>query len=201
MSPHTIRRLLYVAFAAVALLTAGLVARLVVGPSLFDFAGNGPVVIGGPLRLTDHTGRAVTDASYRGRFMLIYFGYTFCPDFCPTSLQIMAEAIDQLGPAGERVQPILITVDPERDTAAHLATYVPSFGPRMVGLTGSAAEIAAAARAYRVYYKKAKIEGLADYGMDHSSVIYLMGPDGKYLTHFTHQATPEQVAAGIRRNL
>ncbi|MBM3601320.1 MAG: SCO family protein [Alphaproteobacteria bacterium] len=201
MSQTVIRRLLMIAFAATAFLLAALVGRLWFGPAMFGNIEVGTPLVGGPFTLTDQSGRTVTDQTFRGKFMLIYFGYTFCPDFCPTSLQIMAEALEQIGPVADRVQPMLITVDPARDTVEQLASYVPSFGERMMGLTGTPEQIAAAARAYRVYYKKAQIEGLADYGMDHSSIIYLMGPDGRYLTHFSHQATPEQVAAGIRKHL
>jgi len=193
--------MLLVAFAATAFVLALLIARLVVGPSLFGGAQIGMPVIGGPFQLTDHQGRTVTEASFRGRFTLIYFGFTFCPDFCPTSLQIMADALDQIGPAAQRVQPILITVDPERDTVEQLAAYVPSFGPNMIGLTGTMEQISAAARAYRVYFKKADGGSATDYGVDHSSIIYLMGPDGRFITHFTHQATAEQIAAAIKRNL
>jgi cytochrome oxidase Cu insertion factor (SCO1/SenC/PrrC family) len=204
MSPTLVRRILLIAFAATAFLLAALIGRLVLGPGLFGGAEgglSGTPLIGGPFALTDQNGRAVTDQTYRGKFMLIYFGYTFCPDFCPTSLQVMAEALEQLGPAAERVQPIFISVDPERDTVEQLASYIPSFGSRMVGLTGTIDQVTAAARAYRVYFKKAQSDTFADYGMDHSSIIYLMGPDGRYLTHFSHQATPEQVAAGIKKHI
>jgi protein SCO1/2 len=211
MSRVLLRRLVYVAFAATAFLLAALIGRLWFGPGLFGgglFGGGlfggaqvSQPLVGGPFRLTDQHGRTVTDESFRGRFMLIYFGYTFCPDFCPTSLQIMAEAIDRLGPAGDKVQPIFITIDPERDTVEQLASYVPNFGPGLIGLTGTLEQVTAAARAYRVYFKKSQSESLADYGMDHSSIIYLMGPDGRYITHFSHTATPEQVAAAIGKNL
>src|SRR3954469_23392300 len=110
--------------------------------------------IGGPFALTDQNGTRRTDADFRGKLMLVYFGFTYCPDVCPTDLLQMALAVDQLGPAGEMVQPVFITVDPERDTPEHLKHYMPLFHPRFVGLTGDAIAIQAAARAYRVYYKK-----------------------------------------------
>jgi cytochrome oxidase Cu insertion factor (SCO1/SenC/PrrC family) len=115
----------------------------------------GGALIGGPFSLTDQTGRPVTDADYRGRYMLIYFGFTFCPDVCPTELQVMATALDQLGRQADEVQPIFITIDPERDTPSQLAGYVSQFHPRMAGLTGTPEQIASVARAYRVYYAKA----------------------------------------------
>ena len=119
--------------------------------------------------------------------MLVFFGFTYCPDVCPTALQVMAAALDKLGPKAERITPVLITVDPERDTPAQLASYVKSFHPRLVGLTGTPAEIDAVAKAYRVYVKKVPDpKSTAGYTIDHSSIIYVMGPDGAYRTHFTH---------------
>ena len=150
----------------------------------------GQASVGGPFSLVDHTGKRVTDGDFRGRFMLVYFGFTFCPDVCPAGLQLMAAAIDALGAKADRVTPVFITVDPERDTPAQLAQYVPSFHPRLVGLTGTPAEIQAVARAYRVYFQKVKDErSSAPYTMDHTSIIYLMDPQGRFVTHFTH-ATP-----------
>ena len=150
----------------------------------------GQATVGGPFSLLDHTGKRVTDADFRGRYMMVYFGFTFCPDVCPAGLQLMAAAIDAAGAKGLRVTPIFVTVDPERDTPEQLARYVPSFHPRLVGLTGSLAEIQAVAKAYRVYYQKVKDErSSAPYTMDHTSIIYLMDPQGRFVTHFTH-ATP-----------
>jgi len=162
-------------------------------------AGNvrsvGQALVGGPFTLTDPTGKRVTDQDFRGKFMLVYFGFTYCPDVCPTALQVMAAALDKLGPQADRITPVLITVDPERDTPAQLAMYVKSFHPRLVGLTGSPQEIDAAAKAYRVYLKKVSDpKSTAGYTMDHSSIIYVMGPDGKYRAHFTHATSPEAMA-------
>jgi protein SCO1/2 len=132
--------------------------------------------------------------------MLIYFGFTFCPDVCPTGLQVMAAAIDMLGSKGEEVVPILITVDPERDTAEALAQYVSNFHPRLVGLTGSLAEVQSVARAYRVYFRKVKDEVSSQpYTIDHTSIVYLMGRDGQFVTHFTHTTPPDTMAAGIAK--
>src|SRR5262245_51627757 len=137
--------------------------------------------IGGPFTLTDQHGRRRTDADFRGRLMLVYFGFTYCPDICPTDLQAMSLAIDRLGAAGEAVQPLFITVDPERDTPEHLADYVTMFHPRLIALTGDAAAIREAARAFRVYYAKAPTADGGDYTVDHSGFIYLLDGAGKYV--------------------
>lgn len=150
----------------------------------------GKADVGGPFTLTDHTGRQVTDKDFRGQYMLVFFGFTFCPDVCPSGLQVMAAALDQLGQKAERITPLFISVDPERDTPEQLAMYVSSFHPRLVGLTGTPEEIQNVAKAYRVYYRKVKDEkSTAEYTVDHTSIIYLMGPEGEFIAHFTH-ATP-----------
>jgi cytochrome oxidase Cu insertion factor (SCO1/SenC/PrrC family) len=157
--------------------------------------------IGGPFTLTAHTGERVTDANFRGRILLVYFGFTYCPDVCPTTLTTMADAVKLLGADAERVQPLFITVDPKRDTPEQLALYVPFFDEHMVGLTGSDADIAAVAKAYRVYYAQVpSASGAADdYVMDHTSIIYLIGTDGRYVSHFNGaRAEPEAIARAIR---
>lgn len=155
--------------------------------------------IGGPFALTDQTGKPVTDQSYKGLYRLIYFGYTFCPDACPTELQIMAQAVDTLGGAGDRVQPIFITIDPERDTVKQLASYVPAFHKRLVGLTGSPEQIAQVAKEYKVYYAKAGEAGGSAYSMNHSSFVYLLDPDGRFVTVFPSDMDAEKMAAEIQR--
>ena len=160
----------------------------------------GTASIGGSFTLVDHTGKTVSEADFRGRFMLVFFGFTYCPDACPTALTTMAEVLDIIGPAADRIVPVLITVDPERDTPEQLAMYVRHFYPSLVGLTGSAEQVAAAAKVFRVYYAKVKEEGKeeGDYEMDHTTNVYLMGPDGKFRVHFSGQATTaETMAAGI----
>lgn len=157
--------------------------------------------IGGPFTLIDQHGNTVTDQSLRGQYLLIYFGYTFCPDVCPTELQAMSQAVDALGSAGDAVTPVFITVDPARDTVEQLASYAPHFHPRLVALTGTEQQVAAAAKVYRVYYKKAEDAGSTDYLMDHSSIIYLMGPDGAFLTHFSFGTEPGEMAEGMRKYL
>jgi protein SCO1/2 len=160
----------------------------------------GKATVGGPFSLIDQHGTRVTDKDFRGRLMLVYFGFTFCPDVCPTSLQAMAAAIDMLGTRASEVVPIFITVDPERDTPKALEPYVANFYPRLVGLTGSAAEIEAVARLYRVYFKKVKDEASsAPYTIDHTSIIYLMDRDGRFVTHFTHTTKPDTIAAAIAK--
>jgi cytochrome oxidase Cu insertion factor (SCO1/SenC/PrrC family) len=154
------------------------------------------VAIGGPFTLVDQDGRRVTDKDFAGRFMLIYFGYTYCPDVCPTELNTMALALDKLG-TRVRIVPVFITIDPARDTPEALKAYLASFGPDFVGLTGTDDEIAAAAKAYRVYYKKGEGEG-DTYLMDHTSLLYLVGPDGKLAALFRTGASPDDIAAGIK---
>jgi cytochrome oxidase Cu insertion factor (SCO1/SenC/PrrC family) len=162
---------------------------------------SGEALIGGPFELTDQDGTKVTDQTYKGKLMLIYFGFTFCPDACPTALGVMSAALDKLDVAGERVVPMLITVDPERDTPQVLKDYVSNFHPRMVGLTGTPEQIAQVTKAYRVFYQKASGATAGDYLMDHTLLIYLMDGEGKYLKHFTPDATPEQIAEEIRKHL
>ena len=168
--------------------------------------GGGPIsvgeaLIGGPFSLTDHNGRRVTEKDFLGKYMLVFFGYTYCPDLCPTELQVMSEAVEKLGAKGEAIQPIFISFDPGRDTPASLKAYVENFSPRLIGLTGTEEEIAKAAKAYRVYYKKIDNGGASDYLMDHSTIVYLMGPDGKFIKHFTYstdaKAFSEALAAAL----
>lgn len=157
--------------------------------------------IGGPFRLTDQTGRGVTDADFRGRWMLVYFGYTYCPDICPTTLQTIASAMGTLGPDAAKVVPIFVTIDPARDTPKVLAAYVKLFDPRLVGLTGTAAQIAAVAHAYHVYYAREPGSSAKSYAMDHSSFIYLMDPQGRFVTLFRPDSTAGQIAAAIDHRL
>lgn len=163
---------------------------------------SGVAAIGGPFALTDQHGRPFTDRALHGKLALIYFGYTYCPDVCPTELQTVSAALDRLGPAADQVVPVFVTVDPARDTPAVLGAYLKDFNPRLVGLTGTPEQIAAAAKAYRIYYARAGNANAADgYAMDHSNIVYLMGRDGRYLTHFTLTTTPDEMAAAIRARL
>jgi cytochrome oxidase Cu insertion factor (SCO1/SenC/PrrC family) len=162
--------------------------------------GKGALQIGGPFALIDGDGHAVTERSFPGKWLLIYFGYTYCPDVCPTSLNRVAEALDRLGPDGAEIQPLFITVDPERDTPAMLRDYVKAFDPRLIGLTGSPEAIAAAAKAYRVYYRRTdQGSGASDYLIDHSALTYLVDPQGAVVAYFSHNDSAESMAATIRK--
>lgn len=194
----------WIALAAVFVIALGAligVGALLTNPGQ-DPSTRGEAAIGGPFRLTDQNGARVTNQDFAGKYMLIYFGYTYCPDICPMTLSNMTMALEELPPElAEQVVPIFITIDPMRDTVEQLGAYASSFHPRLVALTGTDAEVKAAARAYRVYAKKVDGEGGSDYLMDHSSFVYLMGPKGKYRAHFAHDGSPERMAEGIRREL
>ncbi|MFQ5784933.1 MAG: SCO family protein [Alphaproteobacteria bacterium] len=167
----------------------------------------------GPFSLVDHRGRTVTDKDFLGKFMLVYFGYTHCPDLCPIDLQVMVEAIEILGEQGEKVQPIFITVDPTRDTVEVMARYVRRFHPRLIGLTGTREQIDAAANTYRVRRIKFFPLDLDDedkslsavtrddsrYVVDHTATFYLVGPDGSGLVRYAHGITAEEIAEDVQR--
>ncbi|MEA2833520.1 MAG: hypothetical protein QOG66_1722 [Methylobacteriaceae bacterium] len=157
--------------------------------------------IGGPFTLMDQTGRLRSDTEFRGKLMLIYFGYTFCPDICPTDLMTISQAVDALGKAGEAVQPIFITLDPERDTIERLAEYVSSFHPRLIGLTGAPEDIRKVALAYKAYYAKTENGRGEDYSIDHTGVTYLVGGGGQYLGFAPPQTSPERLIEVIRGQL
>jgi protein SCO1/2 len=156
--------------------------------------------IGGPFALIDHTGKLRTDEDFRGELLLIYFGYSYCPDVCPTDLLQIGLALDGLGAGAEAVQPLFITLDPERDTAVHLAEYVPFFHPRLIGLTGSAEQIRRVALAYKVYYAKYPPDS-SDYVIDHSSFIYLVDKAGKYIGFFPSGTTADRMIEIINLKL
>lgn len=199
MLPGT-RRGLIVFFIGVALVFAAFAFDYWRSGSIEE-GGLAGVTFGGPFALTDQNGVLRQDGDFRGELMLIYFGYTYCPDACPTALTAISAALDMLGEPGTAVQPIFITVDPARDTVAQMKSYAANFTPRLLALTGSDQQIAAVARAYRVYYAKVKGEGEDDYVMDHSALVYLMGRDGKYLTHFGPDTTAATMAASIKKYL
>jgi len=180
------------------------VAVLIFGTGAFIWLSQGGTAsfVGGPFTLVDGTGKTVTDRDFRGKYMLVYFGYTFCPDVCPLSLSNMVHAIALLEPEqAKRVAPVFITVDPERDTVQQMAQYAPLIGPRLIALTGSADQIKQAAKAYRVYYSKVENGDSGNYLMDHSAFIYLMGPDGRYRRHFGHDAAPDKIVEALREEL
>lgn len=193
--------------AAVVGSAAGLGIYALVGdPSPQPAATSGPTrtigtaLIGGPFTLVDHHGKTRTDKDFRGRYMLVFFGYTHCPDFCPTGLQAITETLEALGKDAKRVQPLFITVDPERDTPKLLSEYVENFHPSLVGLTGTTKSVGQAAKAYRAVFAKVPNKEGDDYLMDHSTLTYLMGPDGKFLSYFRHGAPPKKVAEQIRKH-
>jgi protein SCO1/2 len=171
-------------------------------PGMGRVVTSGEIAVGGPFQLVDQDGKKVSDADFRGRFMLIYFGYSFCPDVCPTTLGVMAEALDRMGADGRKIVPVFITVDPARDTPKVLKQYMAAFGPRFVGLTGDDAAIGKVEKAYRVYAKKRPLDDTkpdGNYAMDHSSVMYLVGPDGKVVTYYDEAISPDDLAADLKK--
>jgi cytochrome oxidase Cu insertion factor (SCO1/SenC/PrrC family) len=156
--------------------------------------------VGGPFTLTDQTGRQRSDREFRGKLMVVYFGYTLCPDVCPADLMAITQALDALGPAAEGVQPVFITVDPERDTRV-LADYVAAFHRSLVGLTGSPEEIRKVANSYKVFYAKVPDERSGAYSIDHAGVIYLMGRSGEYLGFMPPQTSPDRLMEVLRKFL
>ena len=156
------------------------------------------VAVGGPFELVDDSGAAVTETSFGDRHLLIFFGYSFCPDVCPTELARMASALDRMDADDlTKLQPLFITIDPERDTPDAMATYVEQFHPEIVGLTGSEEQIAEVARAYRVFYAKVDTGDPDYYLMDHSSFTYLMAPDGSNIAVFPYDTPPDEMAGAI----
>ncbi len=159
----------------------------------------GSVAIGGTFTLIDQTNKPVTSDALKGKFTLVYFGFTHCPDICPLTLANMTQAVSITGPLADDLIPVFITVDPERDTVQVMAEYVANFHPRFLALTGTPEQVRQATSAYRVYFKKAKIQTPDDYMMDHSGFVYLMDRTGNYVTHFKSDILPEQMAAQIRQ--
>jgi protein SCO1/2 len=160
-----------------------------------------PFEVGGPFRLVDHHGRQVSDEEFRGSYLLVFFGYANCERICPVGLKRMVEAIDLLGDDGARIQPLLITVDPARDTVAALAAYVPKVHPRLIGLTGTPAQLAAAAKAYRVESERVATSWKGEAVLALGSYIYLMGPDGRFATLLPPVLDAASMAETIRRYL
>jgi cytochrome oxidase Cu insertion factor (SCO1/SenC/PrrC family) len=193
------RRVAIIIVCAASMLILGGVTAILL---LNDRSGStGRALIGGPFELVDHAGKAVNDKSWPGQRLLVFFGYASCPDVCPTELQTVAVALDALGDDAAGVQPLFITIDPERDTPAAMADYVTAFHPRIVGLTGTDEQIRAAAKVYRAYFAKGKVDADGEYFMDHSSFVYLMHPDGHYLTHFGPNTDPKVMAEKIAEHL
>ena len=186
-----------------------LLAALVIAGAAYYFSAHiqtatstGTALVGGPFKLTDQDGRKVTEKDFLGKYMLVFFGYTYCPDLCPTELQVMSAALDSLGAKADAIQPVFISFDPERDTPEVLKQYVSNFHPRLMGLTGTPEEIAVAAKAYRVYYSKVPGSSAPDtYLMDHSTITYLMDPEGKFLKHFSYSTDSAALAKALEEVL
>ena len=162
--------------------------------------GAGSLGVGGPFTLQNGDGKTVTNKDFQGKYMLVYFGYTFCPDVCPTTLNAVAEAVDKLGSDASRLRPVFITVDPKRDTPSVVKRYAAAFGPRIEPLTGTPEQIATVAKEYRVYYAEHRTgPGPDDYSMDHSSVLYLMNPNGGFLAPLRADESPDAMAADLKK--
>jgi cytochrome oxidase Cu insertion factor (SCO1/SenC/PrrC family) len=167
-----------------------------------DKTVSGVALIGGPFEMINQNGTKVTEKDFSGKPMLIFFGYTFCPDVCPTELQIMSATLDQLGDQAKDVQPIFVSIDPERDTPAVIKSYLESFGPRWIGLTGTPEQLRLMTRAWHVFYEKRdNKDSPKDYLMDHSSFIFLMGSDGRFLKHFNYTTDAKALAADLSNAL
>ena len=156
--------------------------------------------IGGPFSLTDQNGRTFTDQDVKGKPFLVFFGFTHCPDICPTTMFEISEVLKKLGPDAERARALFITVDPERDTPAALKDYVSSFDPRIIALTGDAEAIAAVTKTYRAYYRRVPLKD-GGYTMDHLALVYLMGKDGRFVSRFKLDRPIEESAAELRKYL
>lgn len=165
-----------------------------------DFFGNAAELIQADFTLVDGNGKTVTAKDFSGRYLLVYFGFTHCPDICPTSLLLMRNALEKIGSKASKIQPLFITVDPERDTPKAIRDYTANFSSSIVGLTGTPEQIKYAADSFKVYYSKMDdTRSAMGYVVDHSGFIYLMGPNGKYLAHFPFNAPEQQLIEGLKR--
>jgi protein SCO1/2 len=169
-------------------------------PAIGRTLETGPIAVGGPYALTDQNGKPRSSDSFQGKYQLIYFGYSYCPDVCPTTLALMAAALEKLGADKDRIVPVFITIDPKRDTPSVLKKYMAAFGPGFVGLTGTPDEIERVEKEFHVYAKKHPLPG-GNYSLDHSSVIYLLGPDGKLVGYFDDAVTPDDLVKDIRQKI
>jgi protein SCO1/2 len=199
MNNRHIRILLVLsAFLAGLVLSLGVI-MLVTSPSVTRGVSQS-AAIGGPFRLTDQEGRTVTEQDLKGHASLVFFGFTHCPDVCPTTLFDISEVMRALGPDANRLRAVFVTVDPERDTQPVLKDYLSSFDPHLTGLTGDPAAIATVAKEYRVYYKKVPLDD-GSYTMDHTAIVYLMDKSGQFVSPFSLKRTPEASAADLRAYL
>jgi protein SCO1 len=196
MNPKTTRLLLVIAAFLAGLVLCFAVVLLVSDRGTMSIAT--PSAIGGPFRLTDQNGKTITDRDLKGRPFLVFFGFTHCPEICPTALFDISEILNKLGPDAGKVNALFVTVDPERDTPAALKEYLSSFNPRLIGVGGDARALADVAKAYRVYYKKVPLKD-GDYTMDHTAIVYLMDKNGQFVAPFSLKRRPEDAAADLRR--
>jgi protein SCO1/2 len=189
------RRRLIISLSSLGILLLVLLVWLVLGSS-------SAIKVGGPFTLTDTTGKTVTDRHFHGKYLLLYFGYTYCPDICPTTMATITDALASLGEGAKQVQPVFVTVDPARDTPAVLADYIARFSPRWQGLTGSDDHLQAMEKEYHVYAAKHVTgAGPGDYLMDHSSIVYLLDPAGKFQALIDADQPTEAVAANLKSQL
>lgn len=198
MSKRSLAVLIPVSIAAIVIIFAGWFKQAQVQQAAQPNPSTiGEVLIGGPFTLTNQQGKPVSDTDFQGKLMLVYFGFSHCPMICPTDMATLTRAMDQLGADAAQVQPVFITIDPERDTVEKLAEFAKAFYPGFQLLTGTPEQVKVATDAYRVYAQKVEMDG-GDYMMDHSAYIYLMGRDGKYLTHFQHDQPAEEIVAEVK---
>lgn len=194
------RSLIFAIGAVLVALSVGGAALFIGSDGRLGPIGSGKALVGGPFELTNQDGKRVKSSDFAGKYMLVVFGYTYCPDICPSELQVVSAALDEIGPSADRIQPVFVTVDPTRDTPQVMKDYVANFHPGFVGLTGSEEDISAIAKAYRVYYRKAEqADPSIPYLMDHTTLVYLMGPNGEYLTHFAYGTNVASLADGLRK--
>jgi len=194
---EAVRRGLYIFIAALAVIVGGVVyEQLWLGG-----AENASPAVGGPFTLTDQNGATRSDSDFRGKIMLIYFGYTYCPDACPTTLQAISQTMDAIGNQASKVQPIFISVDPTRDTPDQLKSYAANFHPGILYLTGAPDTLKQVENEYRIYVAKVPQSGSDDYLIDHSSIIYVMGTNGRYLASMPAGLPPKVMAATLQRYL
>jgi protein SCO1 len=198
MAPKTTRFVLIVAAFVAGLASVFAVLFVVTKPQAGSLMGT--AAIGGPFQLTDQNGHSFTDADLKGEPFLVFFGFTHCPDACPTTLLELSDVLDKLGGDADKVRVLFITIDPERDNASALKDYLSAFNSRLVGLTGDLSAVATVAKAYHVYFKKVPLDG-GDYTMDHTAIVYLMNKDGRFVTPFSLKRSPQDAADDLRRFL
>lgn len=193
--------LIALGFAAVLVISAGVLLGLALTRNPHGASGTLLAnAIGGPFQLVDQNGKPFTDADLKGKWHLVFFGYTHCPDTCPTTLNDISLALSKLGAQAKSVGVVFVSVDPERDTPAVLKSYLQSFDAPVIGLSGTPPEVAQAAKDYRVYYAKhPRADG--GYDMDHSAVIYVMDPQGRFTATFTPDTAPDDMAARLQKLL